>query len=92
MEQRDSGCHRSFFQPTPRLHRSANNSQLLPQRENVPVFLSNQSKLFEGGFEVVDDFLGDDVRYDLREMGPDTFISSVMDKNESPIEVHVTKN
>ena len=33
----------------------------------------NQQESFEGGLEVVDDFLGDDVEYDLSEMVPDTF-------------------
>jgi hypothetical protein len=32
--------------------------------------------LFERRFEVVDDFLGDDVGYNLKKMALDTFISS----------------
>ena len=32
--------------------------------------------MFQSRFQVVDDFLGDDVRYTLRKTAPDTFISS----------------
>ena len=37
---------------------------------------TNQSELFKRCFEVVDDFLGDDVEYDLEKTTPDTCISS----------------
>jgi hypothetical protein len=33
--------------------------------------------LFEHGFEVVNDFFGDDVGRDLLKMAPDTFISTL---------------
>jgi hypothetical protein len=35
--------------------------------------IRDQAELFQGGFEVVDDFLGDDAKYELWEMVPDTF-------------------
>jgi len=35
----------------------------------------NEPELFECGFEVVDDFLGDDIKCELWEMVPDSFIS-----------------
>jgi hypothetical protein len=33
--------------------------------------IGHQPELVEGGFKIGDDFLGDDVGYDLREMAPD---------------------
>jgi hypothetical protein len=42
----------------------------------LPQVISNQPKLFQRRFEVVDDFLGDDVGYDLWQMA-DTIISQI---------------
>ena len=55
--------------------------QTLQEMENVPIsgllvtskVVRNQPELFEGGFEVIDEFLGDDVKYELWEMVPGTF-------------------
>jgi hypothetical protein len=47
--------------------------------------IRNQSKLFEGRFEIIDDVLGDDLRARSIENGSDTFISSLT----PPLLVHV---
>ncbi len=38
--------------------------------------IRNQPDLFEGPFEIIDNFLGDDLGDDLWEMDPNTIISS----------------
>ena len=42
----------------------------------LPKVIRNQPELFQSRFEVVDDFLGDDVGYDLWQMVSDTIIIS----------------
>jgi len=55
-----------------------------PDRLSSTKVIRNQSKLYEGEFEVVDDFLGGDVGYDLKKMAPDTFIFPVRKRGSRP--------